>query len=111
MVLSSALEVSPSDPMTERVSSQTVPSVVKILIALSVFLMSAPAAMACNIPVFRYALERWQPDSCELILFHREPLTANQQKMLDQLMEQQIARGEDAASSLQLSDLASPKPA
>ena len=111
MVLSSALEVSPSDPMTERVPSQPVASVAKALIALSVFLMSGSAAVACNIPVFRYALERWQPDNCELILFHREPLTADQQKMLDQLMEQQIARSEDTSSSLTLSDLASLTPA
>ena len=110
MVLSFALEVSPSDPMTERVSSQTVTPIVKILIALSGLLMSGSAAVACNIPVFRYALERWQPDSCELILFHRDPLTADQQKLLDQLVEQQMARGEDTASSLQLCDLASPKP-
>ncbi len=74
MVLSSALEVSPSDPMTERVPFQTVASVAKVLLAFSIFVMSGSAAVACNIPVFRYALERWQPDNCELILFHREPL-------------------------------------
>jgi len=27
-------------------------------------------ASACNIPVFRYALERWQPDQFEVIVFH-----------------------------------------
>lgn len=27
-------------------------------------------AMACNIPVFRYALERWRPDACEVIVFY-----------------------------------------
>ena len=28
------------------------------------------AALACNIPVFRYALERWRPDRCEVIVFY-----------------------------------------
>ncbi len=96
--------------MTERAPAQSVASVTKFLIALSVFLMSGSAAVACNIPVFRYALERWQPDSCELILFHRDALTADQQNMLDKLMEQQIARGEDTSNSLTLSDLDSPTP-
>lgn len=30
---------------------------------------------ACNIPVFRYALERWQPDAAELVVFHDERLS------------------------------------
>ena len=111
MVLSSALEVSLSDPMNQRVPNQAVATFAKGLIVVSVILISGSAAFACNIPVFRYALERWQPDNCELILFHQGPLAANQQKMLDQLMEQQIARSEDTSSSLTLSDLASPTPA
>ncbi|MDV6034113.1 MAG: hypothetical protein F9B45_29265 [Phycisphaera sp. RhM] len=32
-------------------------------------------AGACNIPVFRYALERWTPDDCEVIVFHDQPLS------------------------------------
>jgi hypothetical protein len=110
MVLSFALEVSPSDPMNERVPYQMVTSLAKGLVAVSVILMSGSAAVACNIPVFRYALERWQPDNCELILFHEGPLTANQQKMLNQLKDQQTARSKDTSSSLTLSDLTSPTP-
>ncbi|MFM2004098.1 MAG: hypothetical protein RI963_3524, partial [Planctomycetota bacterium] len=33
-------------------------------------LLFGSVAMACNIPVFRYALERWRPDACEVIVFH-----------------------------------------
>lgn len=97
--------------MNDRVTLQKITSVAKVLIAVSVFLMSDSTAVACNIPVFRYALERWQPDSCELILFHRGPLTENQQKMLKQLKLQQMERSGDTSSSLTLSDLASPAPA
>lgn len=36
--------------------------------------MLASTAMACNIPVFRYALERWRPDECEVVVFSEGPL-------------------------------------
>jgi hypothetical protein len=29
---------------------------------------------ACSVPVFRYALERWQPSKYELVVFHKGPL-------------------------------------
>ena len=96
--------------MNKRTPSQAGVSIATALIAVCVFLMSGSAAVACNIPVFRYALERWQPDNCELILFHRGPLTPDQQQMLNQLDEQRTARGEETASTLTLSDLASPTP-
>lgn len=34
---------------------------------------------ACNVPVFRYALERWPPDPYRVIVFHRGPLATNAQ--------------------------------
>ncbi|NNE00099.1 MAG: hypothetical protein HKN47_22495 [Pirellulaceae bacterium] len=40
---------------------------------------------ACNIPVFRYALERWRPDPCEIIVFHREPVTKSQHQTIGSL--------------------------
>lgn len=35
-----------------------------------------PDARACQVPVFRYALERWLPDLYEVIVFHRGALNA-----------------------------------
>jgi len=29
-----------------------------------------PALRACNVPVFRYAMERWQPDSYHVVVYH-----------------------------------------
>jgi hypothetical protein len=43
------------------------------------------AALACNVPVFRYALERWEADPYQIIVFHREPLTAEQEALLSSL--------------------------
>lgn len=37
-------------------------------------LMTVPS-FACSMPVFRYALEHWQPSRYELIVYHRGPLT------------------------------------
>lgn len=48
-------------------------------------LLAAPAV--CNIPVFRYALERWRPSVYELVLFHRGPLSAPQRAVLDRLRD------------------------
>lgn len=45
----------------------------------------ATAACACNIPVFRYALERWKPDLCEVIVFHDIDLSASQNSLLVEL--------------------------
>lgn len=46
-----------------------------------------PSARACAIPVFRYALERWGADAYELVVFHRGPLEADQQAVLDWIEE------------------------
>ena len=39
-------------------------------------------APACNVPVFRYALERWEADPYEIVVFHREPLSVEQEVIL-----------------------------
>ena len=38
-------------------------------------LLCAFPALACNVPVFRYALERWQAEPYEAVIFHRGPLS------------------------------------
>ncbi|MCO8122925.1 hypothetical protein NHH03_14345 [Stieleria sp. TO1_6] len=47
--------------------------------------LATTIAVACNIPVFRYALERWQPDSSQVIIFHEGPLTSAQQQLLESI--------------------------
>ena len=43
-------------------------------LALSAILLVGPPAFACSVPVFRYALERWQPSRYDLVIYHRGPL-------------------------------------
>ena len=37
-------------------------------------------AEACDVPVFRYALERWPPDMLRVVIFHRGPLADAEQE-------------------------------
>lgn len=55
----------------------------------------ATAALACNVPVFRFALERWRPDAFRVTLLHRGPLTDTQREMIRPLTE---AEDKDAAN-------------
>jgi hypothetical protein len=41
---------------------------------LIVFLMMMSSVMACQVPVFRYALERWLADQYEIVVLHDGPI-------------------------------------
>ncbi len=50
----------------------------KHTLPLLLTLLLSSIGAACNIPVFRYALERWKPDACEVIVLHDGSLTPSQ---------------------------------
>ena len=54
-------------------------------IALCIALAVAAIAQACNVPVFRFALERWRPDAYRLTVFHRGALTPSDRELLQTL--------------------------
>lgn len=56
-------------------------------IAVLSLVLAGKTVSACNVPVFRYALERWRPDAYEVFVFHREPLTADQVAIIKRLEE------------------------
>jgi len=56
-----------------------------VLAALAVTL--GPVVFACSVPVFRYALERWQQDDYPVTIIHRGELTAKQNKLAADLKE------------------------
>ena len=58
------------------------------LVAAMIFAM-AGAAWACNVPVFRFAIERWRPDPYRAVLFHRGPLSEADREQFQPLEEQQ----------------------
>ena len=57
----------------------------KYWIGLAVVLALPTPGDACNIPVFRYALERWKPDSIELVVFHDAPFSTEDNAYLQKL--------------------------
>jgi hypothetical protein len=56
-----------------------------ILGAAAAFFLSSLSAQACNVPVYRYALERWQPDPYGAIVFHRGALAPEDQEAITRL--------------------------
>jgi len=60
-----------------------------MLRSLLLALVLAPSAeeATCNIPVFRYALERWPAESYEVVAFHRGSLTGEQEAALNVLRQ------------------------
>ena len=59
--------------------------ILAILAPLVLAAAVAGPARACNVPVFRYALERWPPEAYTAYVFHRGPLTAEQQAVVKRL--------------------------
>ncbi|MGE3804826.1 MAG: hypothetical protein AB7K24_09160 [Gemmataceae bacterium] len=57
----------------------------RLLLAIACLFGVSASAQACNIPVFRYALERWRADPYEVLIYHRGPLDEATGKILDQL--------------------------
>ncbi|MCC6420311.1 MAG: hypothetical protein IT429_18915 [Gemmataceae bacterium] len=53
--------------------------------AAAVLVFAAAPAWGCNVPVFRYALERWRADPYDVIVFHRGPLSPADKALTDAL--------------------------
>ncbi len=69
-----------------RMSSSATSSKTVCLWALitCLVLWTAPAH-ACSVPVFRWALERWEADPYEVVVFHQGPMEPAEQAVVDQL--------------------------
>ena len=67
-----------------------------ILNMLALWIASSGAVLACSVPVFRYALGRWQSDNYAAVVFHRGALSDENRKLLasmapDPLVSPQVA--------------------
>jgi len=67
------------------------PALVLVMLALS-----ATQAQACSVPVFRWALERWQPEPYPVVVFTKGPLQGADRSALDALTK--AANPEDCAN-------------
>lgn len=55
--------------------------------AIALVGLTVSIAEACNVPVFRYALEHWRPDAYRAVLYHRGPLSTEDQERLTALKD------------------------
>ena len=62
---------------------------IKLFTCLALSLM-ATAAMACQVPVFRFALERWTADKYEIVVIHDGPLTPEARSHIERLQSPEI---------------------
>lgn len=74
--------------------------------AVLLILPLAAPALACNVPVYRYALERWPAEPYEVLVFHRGPLTKAREAALAPLHEALDRGGPQPAALVQTVDLA-----
>ncbi len=55
------------------------------LLVLAGLLLGAGRAAACNVPVFRFALDRWPPRDYDVVVFHKGPLAPDEGRAVDAL--------------------------
>jgi hypothetical protein len=66
----------------------------------AVIALSATIAIACNVPVFRYALERWRPDLCQVIVFHSGDFSSQEEGQLQSLEKETAGNGGSANAEI-----------
>lgn len=72
-------------------------------VALPLALLAAGTSLwACQVPVFRYALERWHADRYHIIVLHDEPLSSEQNQALKPLRKVSQGSTGDFAIELQV---------
>lgn len=91
----------------------------KVLAAALVCWLTAPSneLVACTVPVFRYALERWSADDYQVTIYHRSPLSKGDKTIVDWLENRALDERIPAnltvrtvdVSSLQAEDRARPR--
>ena len=76
------------------------------LLTLAVLAVVAPQALACQTPVFRYALEKWPGDYYPLMIYHDRPLSADDKAIIGWLEKVQETEGSQV--SLYVLDISKP---
>ncbi|NCO41672.1 MAG: hypothetical protein GW911_04755 [Armatimonadetes bacterium] len=74
-------------------------------LALLSLLLGGRPVSACSVPVFQYALERWPADPYEVVVFHRGPLSEQDQATAKWLKERDVYAESGANYLLRTIDL------
>lgn len=81
--------------MLIKLPSQTMTRVRRLSglwVAAALVLLPA-AALACSVPVFRFALEQWRPDAYQVFIYHDQDLSAEQTQFIERLQREGSASG------------------
>lgn len=75
-------------------------------VVLLVVVTCSATALACQVPVFRYALERWNADRYRIIVLHDAPLTESQTAALARLRQAaEVDEGMPASVDVRIVDV------
>ena len=79
-----------------------------IRLPLALLIVMTGVVHACNIPVFRYALERWKPDFCSLTVFHDGTMSEADMAVVNELQRTSMAGNGSANFRIVLADVSRP---
>ena len=68
-------------------------------------LFTASSVQACSVPVFRYALEQWRPDTYEVVVFHQGPLSDTERELAAKIEPRDLDAAYTANAWVKLVDL------
>lgn len=80
-----------------------------VSLALLVLLAGINVAIACTVPVYRFALERWPADPYEVYVYHEGELTSEQRSLLEPLAKADRSEGTGGNVRLHLVDIQGPE--
>jgi hypothetical protein len=76
-----------------------------IAVAAALVLCTGSMVIACQVPVFRFALERWPADKYEIVVLHQGPLDAADQKRIEALRQSDHAAPVPANFGVEVADV------
>lgn len=78
----------------------------RLTVLVSLIVLIAGDLAACSVPVFRYALERWVPDSYGVFVFHRGPLSDEEKSLVNRMDSNELPDSQFVNTSVTYIDLA-----
>ena len=76
------------------------------LVLMAWLVICAGPVLACSVPVFRYALERWDASPYALVVFHRGPLSDADKKLVELVTKSSVENGGKSNIFIQTVDVA-----
>src|SRR3954471_23714228 len=96
-----------TEPLVPHIRSRRIlPRIAAIVVAWA--LVGGSVVLACTVPVFRFALERWAADQFLVIVYYSGELSAKQESELTELAEQSTGVGGPLNIEVIRYDIASP---